>query len=56
LEKTWSIFVQQSFRESDFFVVFKNIFGELQRVGESLTYVAHLVFLKDVWIRNRELL
>jgi hypothetical protein len=34
---------------------FVYIFGELECVGHSFAYVAHFVFLRDVWIRPREL-
>ncbi len=30
-----------------------NFFGGLDRVGHSFAYVAHLLFLRDVWIRTQ---
>ncbi len=35
---------------SIFFCIF---FGGLERVGHSFAYVAHFLFLRDVWIRNQ---
>jgi hypothetical protein len=35
--------------------LFFKFFGGLEYVGHSLAYVAHFVFLRDVWIRPREL-
>jgi hypothetical protein len=37
--------------ESFFFVSI--FFGGLECVGHSFAYVAHLVFLRDVWIRTQ---
>jgi hypothetical protein len=37
-------------KASFFFVYF---FGGLECVGHSFTYVAHFVFLRDVWIRTQ---
>jgi hypothetical protein len=32
---------------------FVHFFGELECVGHSFAYVAHFVFLRDVWIRTQ---
>ncbi len=37
----------------DIFADFKSTFGRLECVGHSFAYVAHLWFLKDVWIRTQ---
>jgi hypothetical protein len=36
-----------------FFLLFLNFFGRLECVGHSFTYVAHFVFLRDVWILSQ---
>jgi hypothetical protein len=33
--------------------VFEYIFGGLECVGHSFAYVAHFVFLRDVWLRTQ---
>jgi hypothetical protein len=34
-------------------IIFLYIFGGLECVGHSFAYVAHFVFLRDVWIRTQ---
>jgi hypothetical protein len=37
----------------DFVIFFCIFFGGLECVGQSFAYVAHFVFLRDVWIRTQ---
>ncbi len=37
-----------------FFIFFLFFFGELECAGHSYAYVAHVLFLRDVWIRTQK--
>jgi hypothetical protein len=37
----------------NYFILFCTFFGGLECGGHSFAYVAHFVFLRDVWIRTR---
>ena len=49
----WSTTPSANVKDIFFFFFFVYFFGGLECVGHSFAYVAHLWFLRDVWIRTQ---